>query len=66
MVSSAPADVRALVNDVNAKRRARYQQIARQQNAPLSEVEKVGGITAIDKTPRGQYVMDASGRWVRK
>ncbi len=64
--SDAPADVTALVDDVNAKRRARYEQIARQQGAPLSEVEKVGGQTAIEKTRTGHYVMDASGRWRRK
>lgn len=62
----APADVKALVQDVNGKRKARYQQIARQQGAPLSEVEKVGGQTAIDKTRPGHYVMDASGRWRKK
>jgi uncharacterized protein YdbL (DUF1318 family) len=66
VVSNAPADVRALVNDVNAKRRARYQQIAQQTNAPLSEVEKVGGATAIERTERGHFVMDSSGRWIKK
>ncbi len=64
--SSAPSDVRALVQDVNAKRRANYQRIAKQQGAPLSEVEKVGGMTAIDKTQRGHYIMNGSGRWVKK
>jgi uncharacterized protein YdbL (DUF1318 family) len=62
----APGDVKALVNDVNAKRKARYQQIASQQGAPLAEVEKVGGQTAIDKTRSGHYVRDASGRWRKK
>ncbi len=64
--SDAPNDVKSLVEDVNGKRRARYEQIARQQGAPLSEVEKVGGQTAIEKTRPGHYVMDASGRWRRK
>lgn len=64
--TDAPEDVKALVEDVNAKRKARYEQIARQQGAPLGEVEKVGGQTAIDKTRPGHYVMDTSGRWVRK
>lgn len=64
--SDAPADVKALVDDVNAKRKARYQEIAKQQGAPLSEVEKVGGQTAIDKTRSGHYVMDSSGRWRKK
>jgi len=62
----APADVKALVSDVNAKRKSHYQRIAQEQGAPLSEVEKVGGVTAIEKTEPGHYVMDASGRWRQK
>ncbi len=64
--NDAPDDVKALVKDVNAKRKARYQQIANQQGAPLAEVEKVGGQTAIEKTRPGHYVKDASGRWRKK
>ena len=62
----APGDVKALVTDVNAKRKTRYQQIAKSQGVPLAEVEKVGGQTAIDKTRSGHYVKDASGRWRKK
>lgn len=62
----APADVKALVADVNAKRKVRYQEIAQQQGVPLGEVEKVGGQTAIEKTRPGHYVMDLSGRWRKK
>ena len=64
--NDAPADVQALVRDVNAKRRSEYQRIAGRQGAPLSEVEKVGGMTAIEKTRPGHYIMDTSGRWRRK
>lgn len=64
--NDAPADVKALVEAVNEKRRANYQRIAQQQGAPLSEVEKVGGMTAIEKTRPGHYVMDSSGRWRKK
>lgn len=64
--TDAPADVKALVDDVNAKRRAEYQRIAQQQGAPLNEVEKVGGMTAIEKTRPGHYVMNSAGRWRRK
>lgn len=63
---SAPQDVKELVTEVNEKRRERYAQIAKQQGAPLDEVEKVGGQTAIDKTEPGNYVMDGAGRWVKK
>ncbi len=64
--SDAPPDVQALVGDVNGKRRANYQRIASRQGVPPSEVEKVGGQTAIEKTAPGHYVMDGSGRWRRK
>lgn len=62
----APQDVQALVADVNGKRRANYQRIASRQGVPPSEVEKVGGQTAIEKTAPGHYVMDGSGRWRQK
>ncbi len=61
-----PADIKALVRDVNAKRKARYQSIAQKQSVALSEVEKVGGTTAIDRTLRGNYIRDSSGRWRKK
>ena len=64
--NDAPPDVQALVRDVNERRRAEYERIAQRQGAPLSEVEKVGGMTAIEKTRPGHYIMDASGRWRKK
>ncbi len=61
-----PPDIKALVRDVNAKRKARYQSIAGKQGVPLFEVEKVGGTTAIDRTLRGNYIKDSSGKWRKK
>ena len=61
-----PPDIKALVRDVNAKRKSRYQSIAQKQAVPLSEVEKVGGTTAIDRTLSGNYIKDSSGRWRKK
>jgi len=63
---NVPADVKKLVNDVNAKRRAGYQNIAKKQGTSLAEVERVGGNTAIEKTLRGNYIRDASGGWRKK
>lgn len=60
------ADVKKLVNDVNAKRRAGYQKIAKKQGTGLAEVERVGGNTAIEKTLKGNYIRDASGAWRKK
>jgi hypothetical protein len=61
-----PADIRKLVNDVNAKRKAGYQKIAAKQGTSLSDVEKIGGNTAIERTIKGNYIRDASGRWRKK
>ncbi len=63
---NVPADIKKLVNDVNAKRKAGYQKIAKKQGTSLAEVERVGGNTAIEKTLRGNYIRDASGGWRRK
>ena len=61
-----PADIRKLVEDVNAKRKAGYQKIAARQGASLKDVEKVGGNTAIEKTLKGNYIRDANGVWRKK
>ena len=63
---NVPADIKKLVNDVNAKRRTGYQNMAKKQGTSLSEVERVGGNTAIEKTLRGNYIRDASGTWRKK
>jgi len=63
---NVPADIKKLVNDVNARRKAGYQKISKRENTPLSQVERVGGNTAIEKTLRGNYIRDASGAWRRK
>jgi uncharacterized protein YdbL (DUF1318 family) len=65
--AGAPANVKQLVDDVNAKRRAAYQKIAAEKSVPT---EQIGAITA-EKIIReilkpGMYYMDASGSWKQK
>jgi len=66
VVANAPADIKKLVAEINAKRKAGYQEIATKQGTSLSEVEKVGGNTAYEKTLRGNYFRDANGVWHKK
>jgi uncharacterized protein YdbL (DUF1318 family) len=61
-----PAEIRKLVDEVNAKRKAGYQEIASKQGVSLESVELVGGNTAIEKTLPGNYVRDANGVWRKK
>ena len=66
VAQNAPADIKRLVDETNAKRKAGYKKISAKQGASLSDVEKVGGNTAIEKTLRGNYIRDASGTWYKK
>ena len=65
VVGDASPDVRALAADVNAKRRAAYEKIARQNGAPLADVAKIAGKKLIDGAPAGTYVK-IKGSWVKK
>jgi uncharacterized protein len=57
--------VTALVNDINAKRKAAYTDIAQRNGTALDAVEQLAGKKAIEKTPPGQYVKLPSGEWIQ-
>jgi len=62
----APADVKALVESVNAKRKAKYESIAKKRGAPVEAVAAQAGAKLIERTPAGQYVLDVSSNWKKK
>ena len=64
--AGAPGDVRAMVDEINAERRAKYEEIAKKQGAPLAAVAQIAGKKLIERTPSGQYVLDAGGEWRQK
>jgi uncharacterized protein len=59
---AAPGEVRALVDDINARRRAEYQRIARDNGISLEQVELLAAGKAIDRTPKGGWVR-IDGTW---
>jgi hypothetical protein len=63
---NAPADVKALVKDVNDKRRAKYASIAKKRAAPIEDVAALAGAKLVERAPAGEYVMDSSGKWRKK
>jgi uncharacterized protein YdbL (DUF1318 family) len=65
VATSPTADVTALVEEVNAKRRAEYQRIARDNNLALDQVEALAAKKAIDKTAPGGWVR-VNGDWRQK
>lgn len=62
--SPAP-EVKALVDEVNAKRRAHYEEIAKRNGAPVEAVAALAGQKLIANLPAGQYVHDGAG-WKKK
>lgn len=63
--AGAPVDVRALAQDVNAKRRVAYAKVASQNGAPVADVARIAGKKLIDNAPSGTYVK-IDGKWVKK
>ncbi len=59
--SSAETD--ALVNEVNAKRKAEYARISKENGQPVDVVGKVAAEQVIGNLPKGAMYQDASGQW---
>ncbi|CAM4019513.1 YdbL family protein [Pseudoalteromonas byunsanensis] len=59
------AQVQELIDDINAKRKTKYQQLAKKNGISLSQVEALAGKKAIEKTAKGHYVK-VNGRWLKK
>ena len=66
VVPGAPASAQTLAGDINAKRKAKYQDIASSQGTSLQAVEVVAGEKLIRRAKAGQFVMTPAGQWVRK
>lgn len=64
--SNAPADVKALVADVNRQRKAQFSQIATKNGISESEAAKVFAREAASRTAAGNYVQNPAGAWLRK
>jgi uncharacterized protein YdbL (DUF1318 family) len=64
---NAPANVKSLVQAINAKRLQKYQELAKKQNVPAEQVGAIAGEKAIsEKLQPGWFYMDDSGNWVQR
>jgi hypothetical protein len=63
---SAPPAVKQLVDQVNAKRKAKYAEIAKQNGTSVAAVASLAGQKLIERTEPGHYVMGSDGRWAKK
>lgn len=57
------AEVEALVSSVNAKRKAEYARISKQNGQPVEVVGQLAAPQIIGGLPKGSKYQDASGAW---
>ena len=66
VTSSPDAELKNLVNRINEKRRALYQQRASKAGVTLDIMEMRIGQRLQEKAAPGEYIQDANGQWERK
>lgn len=64
--TSPSEKVGQLIAQINAKRKAKYQEVAKSQNLPLATIEKLAGEKAFKKTAKGHYVEIPGIGWKKK
>ncbi len=66
-VAAAPAaDIKALVDTVNAARMASYKDVAQKNGTPMDAVQMIAGEKQIQKAKENKwYVLGAGGGWVK-
>jgi len=62
----ASSEVKALIADVNAKRKARFKNTAEKTKTTLPQVSNRFYELAVRRTRAGHYYQDASGKWKKK
>lgn len=58
-------EAKAVVDDVNEKRKAQYLKLAKKNNLSLAQVEALAAAKTIEKTQSGHYI-EVNGSWVKK
>lgn len=64
--SPASAEVRALIADVNGKRKAQFSQTSQKTGTTAAQVAHRFYELAVQRTAPGHYYQDASGQWKKK
>ncbi len=54
------------VAEINAKRRAIYQEQANKQGVPLEQVGKVYAVEIVKQVPSGTWILTPDGQWRQK
>lgn len=60
------AETQILVREINEARKANYQQLAKQNNVSVDDIEKLAGQKLVARAKSGEYVQGINGKWLRK
>ena len=61
-----PNNIKKLVQDINAKRRVRYLEIAKKNGTKLEAVQRIVGAKLIKRARPSDYIMNCAGKWIKK
>jgi uncharacterized protein len=64
--ADAPANIRALADDINGRRRQEYARIAEREGIEVQAVAQLAGERLIERAGRGEWVVGADGQWRQK
>ena len=64
--SPASAEVRALIADVNGKRRTQFEETAEKTGITVAKVAYRFYELAVQRTAPGHYYQEVNGKWTRK
>jgi uncharacterized protein YdbL (DUF1318 family) len=65
-IGTPSAEVKALVSEVNAKRKAEFKRTAEKTGATLQQVQFRFYELAVQRTKPGHYYQDPGGSWKQK
>lgn len=60
------AETEKLVTEINAARKASYQQLAKQNNVSVDDIAKLAGQKLVSRAKSGEYVQGINGKWLQK
>lgn len=63
---AVPPDIAALIEQVNAERRALYAQRAKSEGVPVEAIGKIYAGEIIKSAPAGTWFLGENGQWKRK
>ena len=66
VVAAPSAEVKALISDVNQKRKAQFKSTAEKTGATLEQVRFRFYELAVERTQSGNYYQDQAGNWKQK